>query len=245
MSKTEYGFSAVPQRRAFEEIILQIEQAIIEGRIAVGDRLPSERELAQIFQVSRPSVREALRLLEGFGLVRPRRGAGEDSGLIVTATDSGFANVLRLHASLQRIPLDDLLEARLAVEMWTAAAAASRAQPADIEQLAAVIERMSRTEQPKLFLEHDTEFHLTIARISGNSVAPLLMAALREAIARQMLETFQQLPDWDAERRWLIADHQHIMEEIRSGNPEAARSAIESHIRGFYDRALRPSSAPL
>src|SRR5688572_15508990 len=95
------GFQPVPQRRAFEEIFFQIENAILEGRLGVGDRLPPERELAEIFQVSRPSVREALRVLETLGVLSSRRGTGADSGSIVSAGgDNGLGNLLRLHASL-------------------------------------------------------------------------------------------------------------------------------------------------
>ena len=71
-------FQAVEQRRTFEQILLQIEEAIISGGLKPGDRLPPERDLAQTFGVSRASVREALRVLEMFGVIVARRGTGPD-----------------------------------------------------------------------------------------------------------------------------------------------------------------------
>lgn len=243
MSSAEPGFRAIPQRRVFEDVVFQIEQAILDGRLALGDRLPSERELAATFQVSRPSVREALRVLEGFGLIRAKRGTGADSGLIVSATDSGFANLLRLYVSLLRIPLDDLLEIRLVIETWTADAAAKRATHEGIEELTGVIDNMKGALEPEDFLQHDTEFHLTIARISGNAVAPLVMAALREAIAKRMLDAFHSVEDWPRERAMLIEDHSGIVEKIKSGNGDEAAKVIAKHITDFYDRAFRRSTA--
>ena len=91
------AFAPVKQRRAFEDIIVQVENAILEGRLRVGDRLPPERELAEIFNVSRASVREALRVLEAFGVLSARRGTGAESGSIVSAQNgSPLSGLLRL-----------------------------------------------------------------------------------------------------------------------------------------------------
>ena len=243
MTGADHGFTAVPQRRAFEGVVFQIEEAILASRLGLGGRLPSERELADIFAVSRASVREALRVLEGFGLVQVKRGVGPQSGLIVSVTDSGFANLLRLHASVLRIPLDDLLEIRVLVETWAAQLAAGRASDDSIEDLSSVVEEIRHAAEPEAFFEHDTEFHLTIARMSGNTIAPLIMAALREAIARQMLQAFRTLHDWPEERRLLIRDHAEIADLIASGQGDEVARAVEDHIRNFYARAFRKEGA--
>jgi len=233
------GFRPVPQRRAFEEIFFQIEEAILDGRLGVGDRLPPERVLADIFGVSRPSVREALRVLESLGVINARRGTGADSGSIVSAQgDNGLGNLLRLHVSLLQIPLTDLLEVREALEEFTFRAAARAATAEEISQLRAIIDRMRAAPDSQAFLVEDTEFHLTIARLSRNAVAPLIMTALREAIARQMQRAFAAIVDWPAEHAWLVSEHERVVAEISSKDEGKAAAAASQHIREFYGRVL-------
>ena len=240
------AFAPVKQRRAFEDIIVQVENAILEGRLKVGDRLPPERELAEIFNVSRASVREALRVLEAFGVLSARRGTGAESGSIVSAqNESPLSGLLRLYASLLQMPITDLLDVREALEMLTARQAAERAGAEDIERLGGFIESMRRA-KPEEFLALDTQFHLTLARASGNSVAPLILGAVRDAIARQMLLAFQGLEEagrWNAERAFLVKEHAQLVEMIAAHDPEAAARAFSHHVHAFYTRVLSPTVA--
>ena len=107
-------------------MILQVEDAIADGRLEPGDRLPPERELATTLGVSRGSVREALRVLEAFGVLAARRGRGADAGSTVTAEQNGLAGLLRIYASLLKVPLSDLVDIRVSIETMTARAAAAR-----------------------------------------------------------------------------------------------------------------------
>jgi GntR family transcriptional repressor for pyruvate dehydrogenase complex len=238
------AFAPVKQRRAFEDIIVQVENAILEGRLKVGDRLPPERELAEIFNVSRASVREALRVLEAFGVLSARRGTGAESGSIVSAqNESPLSGLLRLYASLLQLPITDLLDVREALEMLTARQAAERASAEDIERLGEIIESMRRLKTPEEFLAVDTEFHLTLARASGNAVAPLILGAVRDAIARQMLQAFQALEEagrWNAERAFLVKEHSQLVQSIAAHDPEAAARAFSHHVHAFYTRVLSP-----
>jgi len=251
MEELTSSFAPVKRRRAFEDIIVQIENAIHEGRLTVGDRLPPERELAEIFQVSRASVREALRVLEAFGVLSARRGTGADSGSILSAqNESPLSGLLRLYASLLQMPLQDLLDVREAIEMLTARRAAERASPEDIERLEGIIESMRNSRTPEDFLTLDTEFHVTLARASGNSVAPLIMGALRDAIAHQMLRAFKALEEsggWVSERAWLIREHAQLLETVASRDPDAAAHAFSRHVHDFYQRVLakdKPVATP-
>ena len=236
-------FAPVKRRRAFEDVVVQIENAIHEGRLKVGDRLPPERDLAEIFQVSRASVREALRVLEAFGVLTARRGTGVDSGSIVSAqNESPLSGLLRLYASLLKMPLTDLLDVREALEMLTARKAAERAGEEDLRHLHGIIDGMRACREPDEFLTLDTEFHVSLARASGNSVAPLIMGALRDAIARQMLLAFRTLEEqgnWASERAWLVREHAQLMETIEARDPEGAAQAFGRHVHDFYDRVLK------
>jgi len=238
------AFKPVLQRRAFEDVILQIEEAILDGRLAVGDRLPPERELADAFQVSRPSVREALRVLEAFGILTARRGVGSDSGSVVRGdSHHGLANSLRLHVSLLRIPLIDLLEIREALDTWSFRGATVKASPEALAGLGRLVDQMEAALDPEVFLERDTEFHVAIARMSGNAVAPLFTEALREAIARQILGAFRDLADWPSEHAWLVAEHRRLLAAIRTGDAESAAGAASDHVRDFYRRMFGEQGA--
>jgi GntR family transcriptional repressor for pyruvate dehydrogenase complex len=229
-------FHPVAHRRAFEDVILQVEQAIADGRLQPGDRLPPERELAQQLGVSRASVREALRVLEAFGVVVARRGRGADAGSTVGAGDhSGLAGALRMSASLLRIPLSDLMEVRVAIEAMTARAAAERGDGDELAELAGAMRDVTDRDR---FLELDTGFHVELARASGNALAPMLMEVLRGAIARQMRSAFQAVPDWDATRASVADDHHAIAQAVAARDPEAAEVAVVGHIRNFYELLL-------
>lgn len=242
-------FAPVRQRRAFEEIILQVEEAIVDGRLSAGDRLPPERELAQIFGVSRPAVREAMRVLEAFGVIIARRGSGSESGstLISGEDTNGLGGLLRLYAALLRIPLSDLIEVRVALEATAIRAIVAKVSDAGFDKLDTIVDRMRDATTPERFLEADTAFHLMVAELSGNSALSLLMGELREAVARAMLRAFKRLDDFEPERQWLIGEHARLAAAIRSKDEEAAVQAISDHIRGFYSRVLQddgPSSPP-
>ncbi|MBD5656474.1 MAG: FadR family transcriptional regulator [Candidatus Eremiobacteraeota bacterium] len=238
--------TATPVRpqRAFEDVILQIRQAIVERRLAVGDRLPHARELAERFGVSRQSVREALRMLEAFGVLSARRGAGPESGWTVSADGTtGLSVLLDLYTSLQRIPIWDLLEIREALEMLSVRSAAAHATPEDTAELLAAARAMADATTPEAFLEVDTEFHVSIARRSGNSLAPLFMEAIRDAMSRVMLAAFQALPDWASERELLVREHVDLASKIGRQDGDSAATAVSEHIRGFYGRALKENSS--
>jgi DNA-binding FadR family transcriptional regulator len=253
MTEAANSFEPVKRRRAFEDILLQIEDAIHEGRLQVGDRLPPERELAEIFQVSRASVREALRVLEVLGVVTARQGTGADSGSIVSANDaSPLSGLLRLHASLRRMPLTDLVEVREALETLTSRKAAERAGAPEVETLRGIIEDMRHCESPEDFLTLDTQFHMTVAQMSGNALAPLMMGALRDAIARQMLNAFRELEragTWDTERATLVVLHAELVEPIEHNDPDEASRAFTAHVQDFYERVypdvVTPTDVPV
>jgi GntR family transcriptional regulator, transcriptional repressor for pyruvate dehydrogenase complex len=241
-------FAPLRQRRAFEEIVLQVEEAILEGRLAPGDRLPPERELAEIFGVSRPAVREAMRVLEAFGVITARRGSGSESGSTIASVDetNGLGGMLRLYSALLRIPLSDLIDVRVALEETAIRATIARASDTGFDQLDEIVHKMREAATPERFLELDTAFHLTLAELSGNSALALLMGELREAVGRQMLRAFQRLDDFEPERQWLISEHARLVEVIRSKDADAAARAIGDHIRDFYSRVLEdePTSPP-
>jgi DNA-binding FadR family transcriptional regulator len=236
-------FQALEQRRTFEQILVQVEGAIITGGLKPGDRLPPERDLAQTFGVSRASVREALRVLEMFGVIVARRGTGPDAGSIVAASaQSGLESALRLHVGLLRIPTRDMVEVRAVLEQQAARAAAERADAALTARLHEIVDGMRAADSITAFNELDTEFHVEIARVSGNALLPVLMEALRGTMRRAMLEGFERLTDWRAERDHLVGEHQRMIGLIEAGDPEAAGAAMQSHVVRFYRHVMEPEA---
>jgi GntR family transcriptional regulator, transcriptional repressor for pyruvate dehydrogenase complex len=234
----EWGqpFRLVDQRRTFEQILLQVEEAIVDGRLQPGDRLPPERDLAQAFGVSRASVREALRVLEKFGVMVARRGTGSAAGSVVTEGQSGLQSAIRLHAGLMRIPVGDLVEVRAMLERIAAEKAATRTGGGRADRLTEIVDAMRRTTGFDEFNELDAEFHVQLARASGNALLPVLMQALRGAMRRELLEAIDRRPDWRTERDRLVAEHERVITCIKASDPAAAGSAAHNHVMRFAPR---------
>ncbi len=242
---TKVTFQALPQRRAYEEILLQIERAIAVGELSAGDRLPGERELAESFGVSRASVREALRVLETLGVVVARRGHGADSGSTVTDRASeGLASTLRFHTGLGQIPMLDFVDLRAVLEAESVARAAEL-ESVGTAELYALIADQRATDTIADYHRIDANFHLELARISGNALLTLFMETIRGLIARAMVRGLTRLEDWRAERDRLIGEHVVIVERIEAHDPTGAREAVRAHILRFYQEVFREDLALL
>jgi GntR family transcriptional repressor for pyruvate dehydrogenase complex len=224
----------VERRRAFEEILFQLEEAIAAGHLAAGDRLPPERELASRFEVSRTSVREALRVLEALGIVRVRRGADNGATLLEEPTNA-FTHLLRFYLALEHVSMRDLLQFRVALESWMAAAAAARHPDADLAEAVALLDEMDAGDLSETeFLEDDLAFHLALARAGGNELATLVMEGCRTAILRWMIETTELAGAWPATRDRLRREHREIYAAIDARDGQRASALVEKHIQSFY-----------
>lgn len=228
--------------RAFELILVELSDAIVEGRLRPGERLPGERELAETFGVSRPSVREALRALEMFGVLVARRGTGRSSGSTVAAgAGEGLTSALRLHTGLLQIAMADIVDIRAVLESFAARQAAQRAEPQP--ELHRLVAEMRCAPDLAAYHELDTDFHVALARASGNALLPVLMESLRGAMRRDMLAGFARLEDWRAARERLVAEHAEIAAYIEAGDPDRAADAVQDHIAGFYRTVMDAGAA--
>lgn len=222
--------------RTHERVLSQIAERILDGRLGVGDRLPSERELVAALGVSRTSVREALRILESMGVIDANVGSGRDAGSTICDRPSeALSNLLRIHMALARFQLADLVEVRIQLERGAAARAAGSAQPSDIARLQELVDAMRAPQlEHSDFHELDTEFHVTIARISGNVFLGDLMQAMRAAVRAQMESAFRSVKDWDETANQLCCEHASILAAIEANNPTKAADLVAEHIAGFY-----------
>ena len=223
--------------RTHQLVLHWIEGQLSEGKLAVGGRLPAERTLAEQLQVSRTSVREAIRILEAMGVVRAGVGSGPEAGTVVISDPTAaLGSALRLHVATQHLPVSDIVQTRVLLESW----AASHARP-DSPELTGAARLLSEMDADGMavddFLALDVRFHLALADAAGNAVVSAMMGSLRESITGYASRLTANLPDWDATASRLRSEHHEILDAIRNDDGERAARLVAAHIEGYYREA--------
>lgn len=225
---------AVKKKRIHEEIIAQIRKELAEGRWKPEDRLPSERELSERFQVSRASVRESIRALESMGLVTIKSGEG-------TYVASGSEALLSPLVSIilqQKDVLLDIFEARKVIEPEIAALAAERAGPEEIQQMEEILKEQARqVSQGDTGVEADTAFHSLLTQSTKNKV----FLRLNDAIVDSLRETRERSLQIHGRPARSLAGHREILKAIRAKDPAKARHAMLEHLMAIERNVLKPA----
>jgi DNA-binding FadR family transcriptional regulator len=226
----------VPARRsASEEVAGAIRSYMFAKELKPGDRLGREEDLARQFGVSRPTLREALRLLSSSYLIRASKGPG--GGIFVASTpEQGIGRILTESVasmvSAQSIELDELLETRMLMEVPLVGLAAQRASDDDIKRLRDVMAQIEGHEDdPVRVLEVDTRLHQLIAEIAGNRLAGVFMQwvgvvlqpTLHEMIAPAVVDAV------------VVEQHRDVVRAIERGDPTAAERAMREHLVYLHD----------
>ncbi len=170
------------KEKLHEGIVAQIKTLIHSKKLGIGDRLPAERELAKLFQVSRVVIRESLRSLEQSGLIEIKAGP---SGGPFVAYNLHKPIFDAAHDLLDqgKLSLPYFLEARQAIEHVTVKRAAEKANPDDLERLRRINEGLLKDiEEPAKLREHNTAFHIAIAEIAGNPLLKLMVQSLLDLL---------------------------------------------------------------
>lgn len=228
-------FEAIRKTTAPEMVARQILDRITGGQLKPGQRLPSQRELAQALSVGRSSVREAINALAVMGYLRVKHGQGTFVARNLPDSDDP---VQKLGSALKAGSLMDLREVRLLLECKSAALAAERADRDQIDRLLATVEQMKKaTGDYQGFLEADLAFHAALAEASGNSIICEMMKLVTREVSRQhsRLRTGRLSPDY---RQRSIATAADVIQAIAAGDPGEARLQIEKHL-GLIDDQLR------
>ena len=223
--------------RTFEAVFGRLEAMIRAGELRPGDRLPNERQLAEDLGVGRPSVREALRVLEAMEVITVTGGAGRASGSVIAeaTSSSALSSILGLQLSLGHFDADELVETRLVLEIWSARTAAKQRTDEDLVTLRALLDDLDASAgERERYLELDTQFHLAIAGAAGNALLSHLMDALRVPIVDLLHERTDRRKDWDAVVDWAQPDHHALFDAIAAGDGDAAEAALRHHL-SFYD----------
>ena len=233
--------------RAWRSVLAHIEGRLIDGDLRPGDHLPPERELAAALGVGRSSVREAIRVLEGFGLVRTQTGSGPRSGAIIIATPrGGMSALMRLQVAARGFPVADIVRTRLLIETSVAAELAAADGRADLADAAELLDAMDVGGlTPAEFLALDAQFHAALADATGNQVVTAIMAGLRTSIEGYALAAVPLFDDWGAATATLRREHRGILDAIVAGDPAGAADLVRAHIAGYYVQSgLAGSHAP-
>jgi GntR family transcriptional repressor for pyruvate dehydrogenase complex len=222
----------VRKTKVYHEIVEQIKELIAAGRIKPGDRLPPERELAELFKASRNSVRDAIRVLEQMGMIDSRQG---DGTYIRSVTADEVTAPLALCLLQSRTQMRELWEVRRVLEPPLAEAAAARITAEELDELEAILDVQQRkVEVGLLALEEDAAFHYGIARAAGNHVMLHVMDTLVDLL-RQSRERSLQQGDRPI---FSHAGHERILAALRQRDPAAARTEMLHHLREVEERVF-------
>ena len=179
------SFDKVRRVRTFDDVLDQLREAILSGRIRPGERLPGERQLCEEFGVGRPTLREALRSLEAVGMIEVRPGKGGGS-YAVTPSESTLGDALASLVSLRGASLEDLAEFRVDFEGENAAWAARRADASDIATLAArSSSRPARRAASRCSPSVDVRWHEALARATKNRLRIGIALGIHGAVTRR------------------------------------------------------------
>lgn len=213
-------------RRVNEAIVRAIQDQIRRGELKAGDRLLPERQLAALFDASRSSVREALRVLELSGLVYSRHGEGN---FVAETLPAGVAVTLVEFLERQRASLLDLSEARKLFEPYLASLAAGRATADDVEVLRRAAEdeeAQLRAGETQAAFRADRTFHHAIAAATGNQTLVTLHSYLSDLVAGGRREALEN----DVRRAQSAFDHRRVYQAIARRDGAAARAAMLRHL---------------
>jgi GntR family transcriptional regulator, transcriptional repressor for pyruvate dehydrogenase complex len=218
-----HHFESFRRNKVYEEVARQIEQLILK-KLQPGDKLPSERELAETLSVSRSSIRDAVRSLELMGMVEPRQGAGtivrEPS---FNSLVSPLANTLKRKQEL----VAELLDFRKMLEPPLAARAAQRVSPEEITEMEEILDRQeSKLRKGESTIAEDSEFHYAIALACGNSVVLKVLDTLMDLLRHSRERSLQR----EGRPQKSLAGHRRVLAAIKRRDAEAAKQAMRRHI---------------
>ncbi|MBM7654500.1 FadR/GntR family transcriptional regulator [Neobacillus cucumis] len=224
------NFNPVSSKKLYMQIYNQILSEIQSGSFKIGDKLPAERELCEMFGVSRAPIRQALSALELNGIIYSRQGEGVYVKSNQLATDQSF---------FKSISPEDIVEARMNIEPLIVQFAVQRATDEDIEELRSTIKQMEEETSSGVYVpETDEKLHAGIAKASHNDLFINIMADIINAMKQQEMWKFIRdrtvtRPDY---REVNFKEHQLLIKAIEDRNEKEAVKIMTNHMQNLYDR---------
>jgi GntR family transcriptional regulator, transcriptional repressor for pyruvate dehydrogenase complex len=219
-------FAPVAIARASSSISDQIRQAIVTGKLSEGERLPPERELAEQFGVSRVTVRDALRGLEAMGLIEVRVGA-RGGAFVTIPSESIVGQTMSDMLMMSAVSPEDIVEARLVVELGTVTLASARATEEDFDRLRELGERAEDAIRRKTYTrEMSWDFHALLATAAHNGALGGLTSSFRSSLSMHPIRTREGATAYAR----TVEEHARILQALERRDAVAARREMAHHL---------------
>jgi GntR family transcriptional repressor for pyruvate dehydrogenase complex len=221
-------FTPVSTGRVSGDIVEQIKRAIRQGKLSPGDQLPSERDLTKQLGVSRVSVRDALRMLEAYGLIEVRVGAR--GGAFVTApapglVGEGMANMLMLAS----VKPSEVTELRLIFELSLLPLACERRDDHDLQELDEICDRAEETLAAGAYdVALSAEFHTRLARSTHNAAIALFAESFQGPLLASLRQAQRVAPEMG---KTGLHEHRAVVKAVRDRDADAARKIMTGHLK--------------
>lgn len=227
----------IKTRKIYEEIVEQIKQLISQGHLQAGDRLPSEREMAERLHVSRASVREAFSALEMVGVLEVRSGEGT---YIRHANFEDLGAPLGWLMAMEKDMVFQLLEVRKIMEVQAVGLATERTDTSDLKELEAALDDMRQDlETERLGEAADHRFHYALAQATHNKILIRIMNTISDTM-RQTLKT-SRIKLYQSEGRpdKLLREHEGIYQAVKARDTDKAKKLMLDHLVGVEEDMTR------
>ena len=222
----------IKPKRISDQVFDQLRELIFRGEFKTGEKILTERELAEAFGVSRTSVRDAINKLVVMGLLEQKQG----QGTFVRSPGSGERSILGTMVESQGASISDLLEVRRGLECNAAAMAATRGVEKDFQFMQKSIEEMQiEVDSGRLGSEADAAFHMAIAYATNNPLQVFIMKNFYDYLFTGIKVNLEGLYKVPGNIDIILQQHKAIFEAIRSKDPQAAYQAMKRHIDFVYD----------
>ena len=219
------------KKQRSQEVASHIKELIRDEKLKPGEKLPNELELCSLFSVSRPTIREAVKILISQGIIEIRRGKGtyvtEVPGIAQDPLGLDFITTPNLRL--------DIIEARLLIEPGAARLAAQKADSSDIAKIAASVKAMEEVVyRHKVEINAELDFHRSIAEATRNPVIMRIIPIIMESIEK----TYHDAPRTSEDHRHAFEEHKVVYDAIAAHDPDRSFDAMQRHLEASYKRTL-------
>ncbi|MBC8062795.1 MAG: FadR family transcriptional regulator [Clostridiaceae bacterium] len=220
-------FSPIKNTKVYEQVIDQIKDMINKGSLKKGDKLPSERDLVEQLQVSRASIREALRALEVIGLIECKQGEGN---YIKSSFEDNLFEPLSIMFMLEGSNPDEIWELRKIIEVEASGLAAKRITDEQLIELKEIIHNLKNCEDEDINAEIDKEFHYKIAEFSGNVLIFNILKTVSTLVDHFIKDARKLILVQQENKEILFSQHEDIYLSMEKHSSGAARNAMRVHL---------------
>ncbi|WP_455803895.1 FadR/GntR family transcriptional regulator [Clostridium butyricum] len=220
--------------KVYEQVIEEIKNQIKTGKLKKGDKLPSERDMVELFSVSRTSVREAMRALEVIGLIERKQGAGN---YIKTNFDDSLFEPISVMFMLQKNSLDDIVELREILESYCIKLAVRNISESEIETISEIMEEMYQAKNEEENLALDIKLHYLLIKASKNILLINIISVISQIMDESIKEFRNKILYEENNRAKLLSIHEKLVNAMKEHDTVKAVDGIEEHfklIRKYY-----------